>query len=162
MAIEYREHLFTDRLNTDAIVSFHMKVVPKPDNNFGTATYILLGDDGEDRTFIDHFEDTVSRPSNVWFEPMTMGVEVNSVRIAKNFLSDRFGHGTDEYACGPCYLAGQAWVSFRDRHGRRLGLSFDEVSKVVADTIRWRFPLDEMVLHSAAISRNASRIHPTP
>lgn len=152
----FRDHipLAVPRHNTDAIIPFKMKVVPKPDNKFGTATYILLGNDGEDRTFIDHFEDTVSRPSNVWFEPMTMGVEVNRVRVWKEFLSDRFGHGTDDYACGPCHLEGQVWASFRDKEGRRLGMSYDEVAKVIVDTIRWRFPLDEMVLATVMVARD--------
>lgn len=151
----FRDHipLAVPRHNTDAIIPFKMKVVPKPDKD-GNETFICLGNDGDDTTFIKHFEDMVSRPTNVIFEPIMMGVEVNRVRVWKEFLSDRRDHGTDEYSCGPCHLEGQVWVSFRDKEGRRLGMSYDEVAKVIADAIRWRFPLDELVLATVMVRRD--------
>lgn len=154
--MNYSEHIWNDKDNTDAIVPFFVKVVPAPDAD-GYATYIHLGKDDEDMTFIRHFEDTITRASNVWFEPTKLGgVTINRLRMSKEFMSDRRNHGTDDYECGACTLTGQVWVSFRDRHGRRLGYTYDEVAKDIAHTLRWRFPLDEMVLATVGVDRNGS------
>lgn len=155
----HSEHIFNDRDNTDAIVTFFVQVEPKPDAD-GHATFIHLGKDDED-TFIRHFEDTLTRASNVWFEPTSLGgLTINRVRMSKDFASIRRNHGTDEYECGSCTLNGQVWVSFRDPLGRRLGLTFDEVAEDIADTLRWRFPLDEMVLAVVRVDRDGATHRP--
>lgn len=156
---DYSEHIFNDRDNTDAIVTFFVQVEPKPDAD-GHATFIHLGKDDED-TFIRHFEDTLTRASNVWFLPTSLGgLVINRVRMSKNFASVRRNHGTDEYECGSCTLKGQVWVSFRDPLGRRLGLTFDEVAEDIADKLRWRFPLDEMVLAVVRVDRDGAKHAP--
>jgi hypothetical protein len=156
----HSEHIWHNADNTDAIVPFFVKVVPKPDT-LGYMTYIHLGKDDEDTTFIRHFEDTLVRASNVWFEPTSLGgMTINRVRISKDFLSDRRNHGTDDYECGECTLTGQVWVSFRGPDGRRLPLTYDEVAKDIAHTLRWRFPMDEMVLATVGVNRDGSTHHP--
>lgn len=156
---EHSEHIFDDRDNTDAIVTFFVQVEPKPDAD-GRMTFIHLGKDDED-TFIRHFEDTLTRASNVWFLPTSLGgLVINRVRMSKDFASIRRNHGTDEYECGSCTLKGQVWVSFRDPLGRRLNLTFDEVAEDIADKLRWRFPLDEMVLAVVRVDRDGAKHSP--
>lgn len=140
-------------------MTFFVQVEPKPDAD-GHATFIHLGKDDED-TFIRHFEDTLTRASNVWFEPTSLGgLTINRVRMSRDFASIRRNHGTDDYECGSCTLKGQVWVSFRGPDGRRLNLTFDEVAEDIAHMVRWRFPLDEMVLAVVRVDRDGATHSP--
>ena len=138
------------------IVPFFLRVVPKPDAD-GYSTFIHLGKDDEDTTFIRHFEDTITRASNVWFEQTPAGINIDRVRVNRDFLSDRRKHGTDDYECGQCTLTGQVWVGCGLIAG---GPHYDMVAKEIANILRWRFPMDEMVLATVGVSRDGKTHHP--